>query len=229
MLRPHFFKSHISSVALYERNFQSFLALLPSDESTSIDLQPLLAQLSFDAVTELLLGESVRTLDGDPSTPASKFAGAFDYVRVRLMYLAPLHHYLRKVWYDPGLDEAGKTAHAYVGRLVDEAVMRRNKRLAAGEPRCEEEESAVDFLLNATDDLDRVRNELLSLFFAGRDPIADFTSNLFFVLSRHPEVWQKIRQEAGGIKSQITYETLMGCIYIRNSINEGKIFSQPAY
>lgn len=79
MLRPCFEKSLVADVALLERHTQRLFELLPQDGAT-VDLQPLLHDLSMDIATELLFGRGTNALDRkEGGEEARRFCDAFDY------------------------------------------------------------------------------------------------------------------------------------------------------
>lgn len=78
-------------------------------------------------------------------------------------------------------------------------------------------------MVKETRDRDALRSQLMSVFFAGRDTPAVALSNTLFCLARHPEAWQKIRDEVEGLrKEELTFERLKSLRYLQHSINEGQ-------
>jgi cytochrome P450 len=68
----------------------------------------------------------------------------------------------------------------------------------------------------------RIRDELVNILIAGRDTTASLISTLFFVLSRRPDIWAKLRDEVrqfeGGRPPK--FEEIPLCRYLRWTINE---------
>ena len=84
-------------------------------------------------------------------------------------------------------------------------------------------------LASRTSDKVEIRAEALSLLFAGRDTTAGLLTNLFFVLSHHPAVWDRLQSEIqttlesssdDGPRPAPTYEQLKSMRYLRAIINE---------
>jgi cytochrome P450 len=78
-------------------------------------------------------------------------------------------------------------------------------------------------LAKLTDDRKTLRDELLGIFFAGRDTTSALLSNLFFVLARSPKIWQRLRDEVdqlGGARP--TLDDLKTLKYLGFCLNEGQ-------
>lgn len=76
-------------------------------------------------------------------------------------------------------------------------------------------------LLKQTDDKVQIRSELLNILLAGRDTTASLLSNVWFELSRRPEVYKKLREEVnalGGKKP--SFQQIKDMKYLRALLNE---------
>jgi cytochrome P450 len=57
--------------------------------------------------------------------------------------------------------------------------------------------------------------QLLNVFFAGRDTPAVALGNVFFCVARHPLAWSNIREETKGLRAdELSFEKLKGLRYI---------------
>jgi cytochrome P450 len=61
MLRPCFERSQVADVSLFEKHVNRLVDVLPKD-GTTVDLQPLLQELTLDIATEFLFGQSTDAL-----------------------------------------------------------------------------------------------------------------------------------------------------------------------
>ena len=78
MLRPHFARSQIADLNMFEKHVRQLLHAIPRDGST-VDLQPLFFRLTLDTATEFLFGESTHSLAPDAdAAKGEKFTKAFD-------------------------------------------------------------------------------------------------------------------------------------------------------
>lgn len=76
-------------------------------------------------------------------------------------------------------------------------------------------------LISQTSDKLVIRSELLSVLFAGRDTTAGFLSNIWFELSKRPDVWAELRKEVDDLRGDHpTYEQLKDMKYLRAVLNE---------
>ena len=79
----------------------------------------------------------------------------------------------------------------------------------------------ADELVTQTNDRFQVRSELLNILLAGRDTTASLLSNVFFILSRRPDIWAKLQEEVstlGGARPDI--QQLRDMKYLRAVLNE---------
>jgi len=69
-----------------------------------------------------------------------------------------------------------------------------------------------------------IRNNVLAVYVAGHESTAILLSNLMFITSRYPEVWEKLRQEALAVQHQpVTFELLKSLRYLNQVINESEL------
>jgi cytochrome P450 len=53
----------------------------------------------------------------------------------------------------------------------------------------------LNYLLDATEDRERLRSEILNNLMAGRDTTASMLSNAFFEVSKNRKIWERLRNE----------------------------------
>ena len=59
------------------------------------------------------------------------------------------------------------------------------------------------------------------MLLAGRDTTASLLSNVWFELSKRPDIWARLREEADGFQGEIpSYEALKNSKYVRAILNE---------
>lgn len=131
---------------------------------------------------------------------------------------------------DPAFNEATKTIRAFTERYVDKALAMHGKIGCKESAVSQKQEGPqkVVFLHELAKQLDNkieLRDQLLSVFTAGHESTAIVTSHVFFLLSRHPAVWQRLHAEVLSLEDRKpTFEQLKSMTYLRWVINESKIF-----
>lgn len=71
-------------------------------------------------------------------------------------------------------------------------------------------------LAHVTKDRKVLRDQVLNVLLAGRDTTANLLGNLFFVLTRHKTVWNKLRAEINKLNRKLpSYEMLKGMKYLK--------------
>ncbi|KAF2088762.1 cytochrome P450 52A12 [Saccharata proteae CBS 121410] len=214
LLRPAFAKSQFTDMDVYERHMQHLLELLPVDGVTEVDLQPLFFRLTMDSATEILLGKSVNSLlpITDKEDPASSFSAAYETAKWEVFKNVQMYPYgqYRNL---SDMNAAIAIVHKYVDEYVDAAVALREKTATPTSSSDDEKDANNDStskkqysflreLANDSNDREKIRSELLSVLLAGRDTTAALLSNVFFVLSRRPDIWRRLRNEVDQLDGQ---------------------------
>ena len=76
-------------------------------------------------------------------------------------------------------------------------------------------------LVSQTSDKIKIRSELLNILLAGRDTTASLLSNVWFELSKRPDVWTRLRREVDSLDGELpTFENLKDMKYLRAVLNE---------
>ena len=76
-------------------------------------------------------------------------------------------------------------------------------------------------LVSQTTDKVKIRSELLNILLAGRDTTASLLSNVWFELSKRPEVWSRLRREVDPLDAESSsFESLKDMKYLRAVLNE---------
>ncbi|KAL1306193.1 hypothetical protein AAFC00_004294 [Neodothiora populina] len=219
MLRPNFHRSQIANLDTFETHVSHFLEAIPRDGSM-IDLKDLFFRLTMDSATEFLFGESTMCLVSGTSTVSNaRFAEAFERGQQgmssairwgRLDFLRP-----KKVY-----QADTKYVHDFVDTYVEKGLAKRPQLLS--EEKSETDRYLfIDELVRQTDDRHRIRSELLNVLLAGRDTTASLLTNVWFVLSKRPDIWNKLQEEVEQMDGERpTFESLKEMKYLKAILNE---------
>jgi cytochrome P450 len=231
LIRPNFARDQVADLDAFERHIQTLFKLLPRDGST-VDLQELFFQFTIDSATEFLFGQSTNTLKASlhkDSALEAQFAKSFNKAQE---YVAGLGRITFAGFF--GLsDKAGeqdiKICHEFVDQFVDEAVRYRDDVEKRGNVK-EEKYVFLHQLAQATKDKKRLRDELLNVLLAGRDTTASLLSNMWFMLAKQPEVFEKLRREVeDALNGEIpTYDQLRNLKYLKYCMNECMLLSMSS-
>ena len=220
LLRPCFVRSQVGDVELLERHVQHLLLKIPRDGSM-IDLQPLFFKLTLDASTHFLFGESTGCLDPNGENERSlEFADALDRCQslsdkniLLVMLYEVLPEYLKQ----------GSQFHKDVKlvRNFVEAIIARSLSKGKGASESSTNYVLLHELISHTNDIVKVRSELLNVLLAGRDTTAGFLSNIWFALSRNPNVWARLRAEVDALNGELpSFTKLKDMKYLKAVLNE---------
>lgn len=74
-----------------------------------------------------------------------------------------------------------------------------------------------------TNDKIKIRSEALSVLFAGRDTTASLLTNVWFELSKRPDIWARLSEEVDTLNGEKpSYEELKNMKYLRAVLNESQ-------
>jgi cytochrome P450 len=241
MMRPQFARDQVSDLDLEERHVQNMMRALSVDSkgwTDTIDLQVLFFRLTLDSATEFLFGESVESqltelsagshlTDGKVSFQQDKgFATAFD---VAQRYLAMRLRFGNLYWLinPKEFRTACKRSHEFVDHFVRLALSGEQHHKKIGSEKGGKERYVfLEALAAETRDPIELRSQLFNILLAGRDTTASMLGWLFYILARHPAVFQKLREtiisEFGTYDDprEITFARLKNCQYLQQCNNE---------
>lgn len=113
----------------------------------------------------------------------------------------------------------------FVDSIVEKAISHQNTKSSSKSATREESRYVLlHELISQTTDTVKIRSELLNILFAGRDTTASFLSNLWFELSKRPDVWATLYQEVDSTfpdgERPVSFEQLKNMKYLRAVLNE---------
>ena len=221
MLRPNFTRSQVGDLTTFETHVDQLIKNLPRNGST-VDLQELFFQLTMDSATEFLFGESTNCLGGGTASgPNMKFAECWNRGQEAVAERSRSGK-LGKVLASPvQFKKDIQFVHEFADRFVRKGIeLRKNMDV---EKAGEERYIFLHELVKQTSDPLRIRSELLNILLAGRDTTASLLSDVWFVLARRPDVWQKLRTEVDALGGEPpTYQQIKDMKYLRAVLNESK-------
>lgn len=224
LLKPQFTKEQVSHIDCLESNVQNFARIIRLQGNKPINLEPLFLKLTLDLGTEFLFGEPIGALNNfelSGNTETEFEIGLAKVSRsVMLRLILSLYCFLANT---PDFKHGVKLIRNYVQGYVDKALNIPVEKLA--------DNSNYIFLyelVKYTRDPEVIREELLSIMFAGRDTTASLLNSLFYELSRNPEIWNKLKSEiyrefgdGDNVNfDNITFESMKKCTYLKWCINE---------
>ena len=128
---------------------------------------------------------------------------------------------------------ACETTHRFADYYVEKALQWRQERKhlkktqSTGGEIHQQQHILLYAMAEQTNNRTELRNQILQALMAAQETTSVLISNIFFLLSRHQIVWQRLRQEAMMLEyHEITVETLQNMKYLRNVLNESESLDQ---
>ncbi len=232
LLRPSFARNQINDMPRFEKHVKNLVRAIPVDGTTCVDLAELFLRFSADVITDFMFGESILSLS-HPESFDTRFITMFQAAqdggeaRFRMGMFADLVPGQGRFW------ESVKWVHEFMDKHVDEALKFRQNAVQQVslpadnyENKDERRYIFLQEIARLSDDRRVLRDELLTILFAGRDSTAATLTNLFFELSRRRHIWQCLRQEVakklGGTPP--SFSQLKEMKYLHKCVNESKSF-----
>jgi cytochrome P450 len=240
LMKPQFAKTQIMDLSGLEENTEMFLECLQDD--VEVEIQVLFHFLTMDNATELLFGESVGSLkvlidsnrprvdspDRKQGSIEEKVSGAktvWDFpTAFNVAQIEVGHRFMfgKLGWlYNPKrLRETTEYIHRFIDDYVVRAIARHEKKRKQPEEGNPKKRFVfLEALVEETQNIKVLRDQLLSILLAGRDTTACLLSWTIWTLSRRPEIYKALR--ASVPKDTVpTYASIKENTYLRNVINE---------
>ncbi|KAK1149559.1 hypothetical protein N8T08_005108 [Aspergillus melleus] len=204
ILRPLFSKAQLMNLELEEKHTQDLLRELPVDKdgwTNQINIVQMLFQFTLNFTTESLFEttvhsqlssslQSVRTKpDGSFTSQdlAKNFDDATQHVqrRFRLLDLYWLHN-------PKSFRENIKEIHRFIDVCIQGGIERTRQQEEQKLDR-KHKSSFLNGLLDKTKDLTELKNQPLNIPIASRDTATSLMGWTFWLLAKHPEIYDKLR------------------------------------
>ncbi|KAF4585833.1 putative P450 monooxygenase [Ophiocordyceps camponoti-floridani] len=180
----------------------------PPPDGTTVDLSDVFFRLSLDIGTDILFGESVGALMQEGRDGFGHlWESSIKTCAVRWPFTPLL------AWFPWVNGRTGdmKRVFALVDGYVEKALERRRQQQQqqqqqqqASEPihSTETRHIVLEEIASRIDNPTRIRSELLNFLLAGRDTTASLLTNIFFTLSKRPDIWQRLQTEISSLNGQ---------------------------
>lgn len=216
---------------VFERHIGALMNTIPRDGST-FDLRPLFAAMTLDVSTDIFLGSSTHLLSPQQQQKQGRvhiqeFAQAFDYAQRALVGLGgngALEVLTNLICGNKKLKLSLKIVNDFVENVLDRAL-RQNKSLSGDKSEQQEPGTGafLDNLVAAGRSRDEMKYDIINLIVAGRDATTEFMSSIWYMLSKHPQVHQKICDEVAVLRGRLpTRGELRQLTYLQMVLKEGK-------
>ncbi|KAI8965523.1 n-alkane-inducible cytochrome P450 [Daldinia sp. FL1419] len=225
LIRPSFVRAQVTDFGIFGHHVDQLIALI-ARRNYEVDLQQLFFRMVLDSNSEYMFGESVGLMSENASEAATTFHHALDYaqqgtiLRLRLGNLMFAHR-------DKKFRDSCGTVHAYADKFVAQALEYRRKQSMLPSEKKDKDEGVrqkyvfLNELAKDTEDPIMLRDQIVNMLLAARDTTAGLLAFVFFMLARHPDVFDKLRADVlEHYCEPLTYEALMDMKYLRYVIHE---------
>lgn len=218
MLRPSFSKTNHGDVEMFEIHVNDFLTAIRR-QGPVVDLKDLFLGLTADVTTHSMYGESVDSLT---SGALAGIMDAFHDAQYgcenrarwgRLAMFIPQPKFYRSV----------RILQQYMEQHVEKGLQNRKTEPCASAAKTKGRYVLLHELGKVIHDRSRLRDELLTILFAGRDTTASLLCSLFLTLAKRPDVWLRLRAEVDCLNGKLpTFEQLKQMQHCKYCLNESE-------
>ncbi|KAJ7349811.1 cytochrome P450 [Mycena albidolilacea] len=240
MTRPFFDKHRISDFDNFDTHVEDAITQMKArlGEGHPFDFQELMGRVTLDCASAFLFGVDFHSLaeplsypyyvskpaesrtDSAPTSFAPAFLQAQDITAVRMRYLSVWP--LAEFWKDQ-IKAPMRVVERLLDPVLDAVVAKRRDAKNSGEETMAEPETLLEHLVEYTDDIKTLRDELLNISVAGRDTVTCLTTFAIYMLAEHPSILAKVRQEIFhrlGEKGRPNVDDIKEMKYLRAVLNE---------
>ncbi|KAJ8127797.1 hypothetical protein O1611_g5836 [Lasiodiplodia mahajangana] len=187
LLKPSFDINHLRDLTTLQIETDKLFQDIPKD-GTTVDLQPLLYVMFLNSALHFVLG--VRPSTQQPGAPiaANEFVEAFHSA----LFYSMFRVILGRAWNllpQKKYNDARAAAHGYLDYYIRDALEDDGKQ---------RDKSLIQGLSAQTEDLNFIRSQVIQAMMAAQDTTSELLTNALFVLARHPQYWQQLREEFAG-------------------------------
>lgn len=236
--RPFFARDRVTDFDIFERHNKVVIDKLIERfaEDEAIDFQDLMSRLTLDCATEFCFGSCIHSLAAPlpyayntfkdqrkaKSHPSDQFSTAIadaqvkSTLRTRFGGIWPLAEILKD-----NLAVPMAVIYDYMNPIFQEALKKKSSKIH--HVKNDEPATLLDHLVQETDDISIIREEVINIMIAGRDTTMSMLTFIIYALSQNPRVLKTLRQEILtmiGPTRRPNYDDIRKCKYLRAVINE---------
>ncbi|KAG6374897.1 cytochrome P450 [Boletus reticuloceps] len=247
MTRPFFSRDRISDFDIFETHAEDAIHQMKirMRQGHPVDFQDVASRFTLDSVTEFLFGKAVCSLSAGivypPSSPLSKdpaflnhpsnrFIRAFTASQIATMRRANYGSCWRlaEFWQDQ-VQKHMRVCYEFIDPIIADTLAKKHEQGRIGlddkqdTGEVKEGETLLEHLVNYTEDQTILRDETLNLLIAGRDTTAATLTFSVYMLSQHPDVLARLREEIIakiGLSRRPTHDDMRELKYLKAFINE---------
>ena len=214
----------ITDIAMFECVFQDMRRQIPVG-GKQFDIQELLHMFTTETIVSFVLGESSEVFRSNQTPDKRKFVDSMKLVEAKIAqdgFLGGAHILSSKKQFHASCS----FIRNFLGGVVSLKLAQLDRQEKIEDPALGERYCLLNSLIQNTTDTEQVIDGLLTVLVAGTGSIAHVLSATFWLLARHPPVYNKLRrvilETVGDEKVTPTYDQLKSLSYLRHVLNEGE-------
>jgi cytochrome P450 monooxygenase len=229
LIQPFFERSVYHDTDRIAPFADGFLKLLPAKDGETVDVQPLMQRWFVDITTDFIFGQAVGALK-DPARARLAWT-MMDCLRgARLRTQAFRFMWVFNWdWWLAAVAEVHEFVNAHI-RATYAEMDERDRQLRQGmEVGPERTDLLWSMASQLRDDEAALRSQVCLIIVPTNDTTSIFISNCIWFLARHPDAWEKLRQEVAalGEDAPLTFDVLRNMTYLNGIMSESEL--RPFY
>jgi cytochrome P450 len=208
---------------IFETHVQQLKNAVPKN-GTKFDMQQLFGSFTLDVSTDVFLGTSTNLLSLKEAdrTEGQRFANAFDYAQCTLIGAgsSSVFEFVRKLIFgDTELKTSLEVVDKFVDEILDRALQHKLEHEASGPSH---DDSFLSALMAAGRSKSDIKYDVINVLAAGKDTTTAYISSTWYMLSKHPEVYQRLCDEISVLEGKAPTKKDLNCFpYLQMVLQEG--------
>ncbi|KAE8153457.1 cytochrome P450 [Aspergillus avenaceus] len=217
LIQPFFKRETFTDTSRLTHHVDRLFENFPTD-GESFNIQPLIQRWFLDVATDSLFGESLESLVyPERSDICWSMVDVLRGLRLRLQWYKYLFLFRHQSWLD-----AVNDVHEYLDKHIDRAYQEIEAYERQGkDPANAERTDLLWHMANNLRDKEALRSQICLIFVPNNDTTSIFISHILWNLARHPEVYEKCRQEVLAVgDGDLSFSVLRNLKYLNGVLQE---------
>ncbi|KAH7015467.1 cytochrome P450 [Ilyonectria destructans] len=219
LLKPFFYREVYTSTDRIKPFADHFMSLIPED-GESFNMQSLIQRWFLDLTTNFIFGKPMDALTHpDRARITWAMLDVLRGGRMRAQFYMMMWAFNWTWWY-----KAVAEVHEFINvhiKSTYKQLEEREQRVKDGLAVEPERTDLIWYMASNLRDEELLRSQLCLVFVPNNDTTSIFISNCIWHLARHPEAWEKLRQEVlDHGDAPLTFEVLRNMKYLNCVLNE---------
>ncbi|KAH9904978.1 n-alkane-inducible cytochrome P450 [Xylariomycetidae sp. FL2044] len=222
LIRPGFARRQIlRDFNIFEEHVDKLIALIKGENYTA-DLKKLFSRMVLDSNTTFMFGEPIGLMSPGDAEKGETIHHALETSQRGVALREVVGNLVARPFPEPGFRESCRFVRSLADRFVQKAIEYQENLSdteTAHDPGLKYD--LLRELAKDTHDRDEIRSQIVHLLIGAADTTASLLSSTFFMLAKHPDIWDKLRRDVlDNYEEPLTPDAVNKMTYVRDVLRE---------